>query len=1810
MKRKMLISIALIVIMLLNCMMPLFVVTAAEGEGIQLNSKLYNAVKASLAEQKIPFTCDDITHTLTLSEENKSKVTKMCLNENAISDLTGLDYFSSLVTLELSGNNLTKDSNLEVLNSLSSLTYLDLSTNQLEDVSSINSLIDSIESKEDGTVLLSGQTVTIVYESIIDESEDSNQESIGTYELPLILEKAGFVKSVWMTESGVPENVLVNSTSPSLYSIQNPVMKDHNKIQVRIADDNGNPYKGLYKLEIYIYDDPTEAASAANLNPAATNQLNGSRFYIYVVVHGSDDTAVFTPDSNLYKAVKSQLTAGQTENSDIDSYPYQVDADNNVVIEQYIYEQYSGNLPGEDWVVLKRYSDRESEYVYNQRTGELRTFEDEEVVKLPVEEITITEYDDNGKVTEERIGYNIPRVNKGFNQYVNGQIVSGETLYIQAYDEAKVFIISNTNIINKITSLILNNKEIRDLSGLEKFVGLDSYLNVSHNYLTDIDPIYELQSEKDVVEKQLQETFNYWLKTRKYGNLAKALSEVKTNMDIAEKQIDAIAKAEKQIRNLIDEASKLEEVIVKEESVQGAKQEETIKVTIIKDDEVAADKVEILPGKTLGLLLGQSQQFTAKAYGPNSEGATITWTLENVGDAANPASTIDATGKLVVGATETSKTLRVVAKISDTVLDTVTVNIVTEVTNESVLEVTPTDYQMKKGETVTFTTAVNGMTGTISGLSWSVVGNTSSQTAVVDGVLTIGADEESKEIFVTAKYDAGTENKYTTEVNENYQKDLDAKVEAIEKELDKIYGTDESDGYIKTFRDAIQEVNDNILGSTDNPYSGLYYYLSKLYEVYNKDYKLTTALTPEVNYQTIDEYVAYQNSLKSTTEKVKGMYQALINRLASMYDNDALSKFDKVLLTETLGINFNVKENQNPITEHFKDFFKDTAQPRSYWVELVEEYRYIALLMEMYNYCLINRMENYDTATTYCYAKDYLKERINDYEIEGIDASFERLMLDAFEELETSPSETIEPSEVITEEMLAKGAVMLFRYITDRIAPTYTNGEDTETLETCVGPYTRLKRIVTNITSSSNDELGFDMNDKEIAYIFSQVTRNLDNDATIKEAIDYALQYTSSELYLYQEVVALSSKLVGNASEVTRYVVLPDLKKLDVSYNALLSGFERMPELEGLKALYANSNYITDLSEVKWDDMKYLRELGLSYNYITDIQPLENLSYLQYLDVSHNLISGELKFNLTKLQGTLKELDLSYNQIEDITCIMQFLDIWSDGNDANWLAREDTLNLNLNNQNIIIDVEEPVYLDLNPQTVDIKLPKIFTQLAAIDVNRTAFGETSQNGRIESEGTYVTLNTRTAGEKQGVVKVMPMSGNGTPVETCVGEGTTATINYRVVERTVSEVKITEKVDVMKLGESAMFKAEVVGENLDNTNVVWSVEGTSNENTIIDETGKLTIAQDETAEEVVVVAESEFDPSMKAFAKVTIYENKPILVEVELTPVEAVVKTGETKEFKANVVAPDGVDTGVVWSVEGNTSANTTVSENGVLKVAADETAESLTVKAVSKADERVFKTAIVTVEKVVTKIVKVTVTPSTNVTVKAGETQKFEATVEGENVTDASVVWSIKGNESANTKISEDGILTVAADETANNITVTARAEADETVSMDVVVKIAKTVSVDGVELGYEVKDDYITTIDPKTPVSAFKSELLDNEDYKVVLMKDGEEITSGHVATGMFVQIQDKDGNVVGNGNDLLVFEIVVTGDVNGDGVANSLDSIGIKAHRNEVKGQELAGVGLEAADINNDGKVNVTDSKLLLYHRAEVKGYNLNYAK
>ena len=1715
MKRKMLISIALIIIMLLNCIMPVFAASAAEGGEIELNSKLYTAVKKSLEKQGISFIGNDITHSISITEENKARVTELNLNEGEISDLTGLENFTNLAHLELSGNNITKDSNLAVLTGLP-LKYLDLSTNQLEDVSEIDELINSIKASN-GTVILSGQTVTIVNEAIIDVEEASDDAVIAEYTLPRILEKAGYIKSVWIKQYGIPESGI--GMCPYLEEISNPVTEGNDTMKLRIASDEGNPYKGLFKLEIYIYDDPTEAGSAANLNPAATNILNGSRFYIYVVVHDSDSTAITTEDSNLYKAIKEQLTAGQTINNELDSYPFEVNADGEIIKDECTYTTEGNNL------ILTIVGEDEPSYILDTETNRVYLYDEGEKGEYytdKFEKQLISTTDEEGVVT----------LKEGYAIYHNG---ANRDLYIQAYDDAKTFVIDNEDLVNKITSLMLNNKEIRDLTGLEKFVGLSSYLNVSHNYLSDIEPIYNLQANKDAFESKIQEKYNYYLTSREYGNLSKSLSETKTNKTAADAEIQNIANAIQEILTKFEEASKIEEY------------------------------------------------------------------------------------------TETQKT----------------------------------------------------------------------ETA-----------EDGTETTVTEKTK-----------NENYEQELENKAKEIEEILKNIYGydtVDEATGK-KEHTDGYIEILEDRLNDTEKGVSGLYSYLSSLYNIYNNEHKLATLLTPELNYLDFEQYLTFKDTMLGSAETVRGLVEAEISRLGTLESNQALSELDKDLLSAAFGIDFDSEEVEYPLQEYFAKLMEDTAGSRIYWTQMIDKFREVALYSEMGTYCLIHRMEIPTTAVSQCYCEEYLKQRIKSFEYEGIDVTLEREILNNLEANVTDGNDLYDA---------------FINYM--KLTFDYTNVDDSGdiiNLPTCSGPYTELKSLVYNTTNYENvdeifaklEELEKDVeaDDKEVIEVYNKLSNAIIKTINIKEAIDFNEKY-QGDLNLYNEVVALSSKFVTNSGEVSIYITLPKLRKLDISYNAYLEGIEKISTLTGLRELYANANYITDITEVDWSAIKYLRKLGLAYNYIPSIKPLENMEYLVDLDASHNMISGKLEFNFTKSQKTLMNLDLSYNQITDITPIMEFLDWKTGGNDGNYLAREDTININLNNQNITLNIEEPIFLSDYPSTIDVDLPKIFTQLLAIDVERTAFGETSQNGRIESEGKYVTLNTRTVGEKEGVVEVIAMSGDGTPVETCVGEGTKATIKYVVKDRTVTSVKVEPSEDVVvKPGETQVFTALVEGEDLLDTSVTWSVLDNLSANTTIAEDGTLTVGEDETAEVIHVMAVSNFDGTKNDVVTVsTIDPDEPIderIIKVEPSE-NVVVKPGEEQDFTAEITSEDITDKTVTWSIEGNSSANTTISSEGKLVVAEDETAEEIKVIATSNFDNTIKTEVIVAVNKEVepeepTDETIVTVEPSENVVVKPGEEQVFRAEVTGKDVTDTTVTWSVEGNLSENTTISSEGKLVVAEDETAEEIKVIATSNFDNTVRKEVIVAVNKepeeptdevvitvepsenvvvkpggeqdfTVEVTGtevtskevkwslsgftsqdtnissegkltlgadesadeitltvdvtvndsiketktiiikvdkgeepenpgvdLELGYKVEDEYLTEVSPKTPVEDFKTILLDNEEYNVVIKKDGETITSGNVATGMYVQIQDKDGEVVKDENgDLLVYEVVVKGDVNGDGVANSLDSVLIKAYRNEVKDANLIGSAFEAADIDDNGKVDITDSKLLLYHRAEVKGYNLNY--
>ncbi len=106
-----------------------------------------------------------------------------------------------------------------------------------------------------------------------------------------------------------------------------------------------------------------------------------------------------------------------------------------------------------------------------------------------------------------------------------------------------------------------------------------------------------------------------------------------------------------------------------------------------------------------------------------------------------------------------------------------------------------------------------------------------------------------------------------------------------------------------------------------------------------------------------------------------------------------------------------------------------------------------------------------------------------------------------------------------------------------------------------------------------------------------------------------------------------------------------------------------------------------------------------------------------------------------------------------------------------------------------------------------------------------------------------------------------------------------------------------------------------------------------------------------------------------------------VQVDFASGEATVVRGGSYTFKATVTGTGAFDNTVTWSVEGG-SVGTSISSDGVLTVAADETASTLTIKAVANGDSGKFSTKTLEIYS------KVTIKQGTNTEdlfKKAGET---------------------------------------------------------------------------------------------------------------------------------------------------------------------------------------------------------------------------------
>ncbi len=137
-------------------------------------------------------------------------------------------------------------------------------------------------------------------------------------------------------------------------------------------------------------------------------------------------------------------------------------------------------------------------------------------------------------------------------------------------------------------------------------------------------------------------------------------------------------------------------------------------------------------------------------------------------------------------------------------------------------------------------------------------------------------------------------------------------------------------------------------------------------------------------------------------------------------------------------------------------------------------------------------------------------------------------------------------------------------------------------------------------------------------------------------------------------------------------------------------------------------------------------------------------------------------------------------------------------------------------------------------------------------------------------------------------------------------------------------------------------------------------------------------------------------------------------------------------------------------------------------------------------------------------------------------------------------------------------------------------------------------------VAYEI-GDYITKVTENTSYATFIENVkkVDTTASSIkVYDKNGEEVTSGNVGTGMNVKFLNSSGGVIKE------VPIVIKGDTNGDGKVNSTDALLVQRH--VVGSRILSSAYLEATDINSDNKTNSTDA--LLIQRHSIGTYNINF--
>lgn len=94
---------------------------------------------------------------------------------------------------------------------------------------------------------------------------------------------------------------------------------------------------------------------------------------------------------------------------------------------------------------------------------------------------------------------------------------------------------------------------------------------------------------------------------------------------------------------------------------------------------------------------------------------------------------------------------------------------------------------------------------------------------------------------------------------------------------------------------------------------------------------------------------------------------------------------------------------------------------------------------------------------------------------------------------------------------------------------------------------------------------------------------------------------------------------------------------------------------------------------------------------------------------------------------------------------------------------------------------------------------------------------------------------------------------------------------------------------------------------------------------------------------------------------IAEDKPIITYIGITPSSVEMSKNSSFRFVEDVRGENNPNYGVGWNVEGNTSSNTSIDSDGILKIGQDENASQITVRATSVQDSSKIATASVRIQ---------------------------------------------------------------------------------------------------------------------------------------------------------------------------------------------------------------------------------------------------------